>query len=229
MPIPAPHPDGKLGRRRRDPMAALGEFIQRKGLKRSRQRDAIAQAFFAMGGHVPVDAVVARVREQDPRVSVATVYRTMKLLAECGLAVPRHFGEGQTRYEPSTSGQAGAHDHLICTSCGRIEEFDGFFQQNIRPLAEAALLVADEHERFRTDLYQAVSQRDGEGKGEAPVRGVERPKGTEAPFVNSLPGPLKLLTGHLPLLELTLADLPPSFQAAHGLALSALRALRARG
>jgi Fur family ferric uptake transcriptional regulator len=151
MPIPAPHPDGKLGRRRRDPMAALGEFIQRKGLKRSRQRDAIAQAFFAMGGHVPVDAVVARVREQDPRVSVATVYRTMKLLAECGLAVPRHFGEGQTRYEPSTSGQAEAHDHLICTSCGRIEEFES------DRIAALQIRVARRHgfeiERRRVELY----------------------------------------------------------------------------
>ena len=132
-------------------MATLGEFIQRKGLKRSRQRDAIAQAFFAMGGHVPVDAVVARVREQDPHVSVATVYRTMKLLAECGLAVPRHFGEGQTRYEPSTSGQAEAHDHLICTSCGRIEEFES------DRIAALQIRVARRHgfeiERRRVELY----------------------------------------------------------------------------
>jgi Fur family transcriptional regulator, ferric uptake regulator len=61
------------------------------------------------------------VRREDPRVSLATVYRTMKLLAECGLAVPREFGDGQTRYEP---GRRGHHDHLICTGCGTIVEFE---------------------------------------------------------------------------------------------------------
>jgi Fur family transcriptional regulator, ferric uptake regulator len=124
-----PHPDrasARTGDRgaRRDPLTALGELIRQRGLKHSRQREVIAQAFFEMGGHVPVDALVTRVREQDPRVSVATVYRTMKLLAECGLAVPRRFGDGQTRYEPSTRRHGDAHDHLICTACGAIVEFE---------------------------------------------------------------------------------------------------------
>jgi Fur family ferric uptake transcriptional regulator len=52
---------------------------------------------------------------------MATVYRTMKLLADCGLAIPRQFGGGQTRYEPA-AGRAH-HDHLICTACGEIVEF----------------------------------------------------------------------------------------------------------
>jgi Fur family ferric uptake transcriptional regulator len=109
---------------RRDPLATLGALIRQKGLKHSRQRDVIAHAFFEMGGHVPVDALVLRVRQQDPHVSVATVYRTMKLLAECGLAVPRRFGDGQTRYESATRPHADTHDHLICTGCGAIVEFE---------------------------------------------------------------------------------------------------------
>jgi len=74
-----------------------------------------------MGGHVSVEELVARVRRLDPRISVATVYRTMKLLADCGLAVPRQFGGGQTRYEAAAG--RGHHDHLICTGCGEIVEF----------------------------------------------------------------------------------------------------------
>jgi Fur family ferric uptake transcriptional regulator len=70
---------------------------------------------------VAVEALIRRVREEDPRVSVATVYRTMKLLAECGLAVPRQFEGGQTRYEPGVG--RPHHDHLICTACGEIIEF----------------------------------------------------------------------------------------------------------
>lgn len=101
--------------------AMLEAEISRLGLKHSRQRDLVADVFFAMGGHVSVDQLVAAARRSDPRVSVATVYRTMKLLAECGLAVPRQFDGGQTRYEPA-AGRAH-HDHLICTACGEIVEF----------------------------------------------------------------------------------------------------------
>ena len=108
----------------RSPAAALAAVIASRGLKHSRQRNVIVETFFAMGGHVPVDALVARVRQQDPRVSVATVYRTMKLLADCGLAVPRRFGDGQTRYEPVTQRHGHGHDHLICTACGAIVEFE---------------------------------------------------------------------------------------------------------
>ena len=101
--------------------AVLDAYIAERGLKRSRQRDRIAETFLAMGGHVSVEELVARVRRLDPRISVATVYRTMKLLAECGLAASRQFGGGQTRYE-AAAGRAH-HDHMICTSCGEIVEF----------------------------------------------------------------------------------------------------------
>jgi len=103
-------------------LARLGAWLEERGLKHSRQRDVIVETFFAMGGHVPVDGLVARVRTLDARVSVATVYRTLKLLSECGIAVPRRFEDGQTRYEPATD--RSHHDHLICTGCGRIVEFE---------------------------------------------------------------------------------------------------------
>lgn len=103
-----------------DPIEVLNRYIAEKGLKSTRQRNLIVESFFAAGGHLNVEQLLARVREQDRKVSAATVYRTMKLLTECGLAQPRHFGDGQTRYE--TAGDH--HDHLICTSCGHIVEFE---------------------------------------------------------------------------------------------------------
>lgn len=138
-------------RGRRDPIAALGEFLQQSGLKHSRQRETIAQTFFEMGGHVPVDALVARVREQDPHVSVATVYRTMKLLAECGLAVQRRFGDGQTRYEPAHRRHGDAHDHLICTTCGAIVEFES--ERITKLQRRVARRHGFEVERRRVELY----------------------------------------------------------------------------
>ena len=117
-----PHHRRPAGSQKAGAVARLGDYIAERGLKHSRQRDRIAETFLAMGGHVSVEDVVARVRREDPRVSVATVYRTMKLLADCGLAIPRQFGgDGQTRYE-SAAGRPH-HDHLICTSCGDIVEF----------------------------------------------------------------------------------------------------------
>jgi Fur family ferric uptake transcriptional regulator len=93
-----------------------------KGLKSTRQRALIVETFFQAGGHVSVEDVWSRVRKVDQRVSVATVYRTMKLLAESGLAHARNFGDGQTRYEAAVGREH--HDHLICTSCGKIIEFE---------------------------------------------------------------------------------------------------------
>jgi Fur family transcriptional regulator, ferric uptake regulator len=112
---------GGAGEGKASPVEVLGAYIAERGLKHSRQRDHIAETFLAMGGHVSVEELVARVRRVDPRISVATVYRTMKLLAECGLAVPRQFGGSQTRYEAAAGREH--HDHLICTSCGEIVEF----------------------------------------------------------------------------------------------------------
>jgi Fur family ferric uptake transcriptional regulator len=129
---------------------ALGAYIAERGLKHSRQRDRIAEAFLGMDGHVSVEDVVARVRREDPRVSVATVYRTMKLLADCGLAIPRQFGgDGQTRWEAAAG--RPHHDHLICTRCGEIVEFAN---ERIEHLQER---VAKRHgfevESHRLELY----------------------------------------------------------------------------
>lgn len=103
-----------------DPSEVLARYMAEKGLKSTRQRTLIVETFYQAGGHLNVEELLALVREQDARVSAATVYRTMKLLTECGLAHARQFGDGQTRYE--TAGDH--HDHLICTSCGTIVEFE---------------------------------------------------------------------------------------------------------
>lgn len=100
----------------------LSRFMAERGLKTTRQRNLIIDTFFTLDGHLSVEDVWARVRSLDQRVSVATVYRTMKLLAESGLAHARNFGDGQTRYEAAVGKEH--HDHLICTRCGTIIEFE---------------------------------------------------------------------------------------------------------
>lgn len=107
----------------RDPREVLRVYITKNGLKNSRQRDLIAETFFAADGHLSVDELLERVRREDPKVGQATVYRTMKLLSACGLAEMRQFGDGHARYERTHGDEDEHHDHLICTSCGSIVEF----------------------------------------------------------------------------------------------------------
>jgi Fur family transcriptional regulator, ferric uptake regulator len=106
----------------KDRQALLDKYMADRGLKSTRQRALIVETFFQAGGHVSVEDVWSRVRKLDARVSVATVYRTMKLLSESGLAHAQNFGDGQTRYEAAIGREH--HDHLICTNCGKIIEFE---------------------------------------------------------------------------------------------------------
>ena len=104
-----------------EPREILRRYIAENGLKTSKQRDLVAEVFFSTGGHLRVEELLEKVREVSPRVSQATVYRTVRLLQDCGLAAARHFSDRETRYESSDAEHH--HDHLICTRCGRIVEF----------------------------------------------------------------------------------------------------------
>ncbi len=100
--------------------AAVARHLARLGLKRSRRRDLVIDLFLGTSGHVSIEELTARVRSRDPRIGQTTVYRAMKLLADCGLASARRFGDGQTRYERETPD--AHHDHLVCDRCGAVEE-----------------------------------------------------------------------------------------------------------
>lgn len=102
-------------------MGQFHAYLAKKGLKSTRQRDVIAQKFFAAATHVSIEELLALARAEHPRVGYATVYRTLKLLTECGLAAERRFGDGQAMYE--TAGDSAHHDHLICVECGFVLEF----------------------------------------------------------------------------------------------------------
>ena len=101
--------------------SAFDEYCAKRGLKSTRQREAIIDVFFRAAGHVTISELHAKVRRKEPGVGFATVYRTLRLLCEAGLADERHFGGGLARYERAGGGH---HDHLICIGCGRVEEFE---------------------------------------------------------------------------------------------------------
>ena len=98
-------------------------FTAAEGLKDTRQRDLIIDEFLRSRGHVSIDELLARARRRHPRIGYVTVYRTLRLLQAADLAVPRQFGDGQTRFEVADQARRAHHDHLICTDCGLIIEF----------------------------------------------------------------------------------------------------------
>ena len=97
------------------------EHIQKKGLKRTSQRDLILTVFLRTEEHLSNEDLYNLVKREDPTVGQTTVYRTLKLLTEAGLAREVRFGDGRAHYEHNYKHQH--HDHMICSECGKIIEF----------------------------------------------------------------------------------------------------------
>jgi Fur family transcriptional regulator, ferric uptake regulator len=97
-------------------------YLTSKGLKNTKQRALIVDIFLSTKDHINVDSLYQKVKAKNPGIGYATVYRTMKLLKESGVASERHFGTGQALYEPLLADEH--HDHLICISCRKIIEFE---------------------------------------------------------------------------------------------------------
>jgi Fur family ferric uptake transcriptional regulator len=100
----------------------LDNYMSEKGLRTTEQRKLIVSTFLGCHAHSTVEELLTKVRAADPKVGYATVYRTMKMLTEGGLASELHFGDGATRYE--IADEDAHHDHLICVECGHIIEFE---------------------------------------------------------------------------------------------------------
>ena len=97
-------------------------YLAKNGLKSTIQRDLIITEFLRSKGHISAEELYSRLRKKHSSLGLATVYRTLKILTEAGLADERRFNDGFTRYELRTGGNH--HDHLVCTGCGRVEEFE---------------------------------------------------------------------------------------------------------
>lgn len=97
-------------------------YLQKKSLKLTNQRRKILEKILEMDKtHFTADDLVDEFRNERPRVSKATVYRTLSVLVEPGILEEHQFGDSQKVYELSEG--RPHHDHLICTSCGKILEF----------------------------------------------------------------------------------------------------------
>ena len=102
-------------------MQVFMEYLQERRLKLTPHRQLILDTFLQNEGHRSVEDIYRVVRTADPRVGYTTVYRTMKILLDCGLAREIDLADGITRYEHLYNHQH--HDHMICMQCGNSIEF----------------------------------------------------------------------------------------------------------
>jgi len=131
------------------PHQAFTTYLQEHRLKITPQRRLILDIFLLEPGHVSSEELYAKVKKRDASIGQATVYRTLKLLAGCGLAEAVSFADGITRYEPHFGVEH--HDHLICEACGRtIEIVDPVIERRQEELAERYGFILARH---KMDLY----------------------------------------------------------------------------
>ena len=100
----------------------LEKYISINNLKITKQRRTVLKIFLESKDHVSVEELYNTVLKTEPKIGLATVYRTLALLTKSGLALEMDFGDGQKRYESSY--RSLHHDHMVCTECGKILEFN---------------------------------------------------------------------------------------------------------
>src|SRR5712675_2468739 len=101
-------------------ISRLEQLCLDKGLKMTEQRRVIARVLSESADHPDVERVYRRATAIDPRISIATVYRTVRLFEEASILERHDFGDGRSRYEESPQEH---HDHLIDVESGRVIEF----------------------------------------------------------------------------------------------------------
>jgi Fur family ferric uptake transcriptional regulator len=104
-----------------DEIEILKSFLRESKLRFTPQRQTILEVFLKYEGHAEVEDLFLIVRGIDPTIGIATVYRTMNILVECGLARENTLSKGQKSFEKLY--HQSHHDHLICTQCNKIVEF----------------------------------------------------------------------------------------------------------
>jgi Fur family ferric uptake transcriptional regulator len=150
-----------------------------KGLKMTGQRRIIARVLSEPGDHPDVEELYRRATLLDGRISIATVYRTVRLLEENGILERRDFGGGRARYEPT---EHGHHHHLIDVDTGRVIEFEDAEHERVLNAIAARLgfdLVSTRLELFGRKP-EASTRTATRGIAKAPPRPQPAAQGASA-------------------------------------------------
>ncbi|MCQ9208216.1 MAG: transcriptional repressor [Omnitrophica bacterium] len=96
------------------------DFLKKQNLKLTKQREEVLGVFLKTEKHLTVEELYNIIKKKDPHIGQATVFRTLKLIREAGIATEADLGDKKIRYEHRYGHKH--HDHLICIKCGRFIE-----------------------------------------------------------------------------------------------------------
>ncbi len=99
----------------------FADFCKKKGLKHSKKREEVLETFLGIKRHFSTYDLYEMMRKKGIKIGYSTVFRTMKLLVEAGIASAVDLGKGEIYFEHKW--KRIHHDHLVCIKCGRIVEF----------------------------------------------------------------------------------------------------------
>ena len=126
---------------------AFLSFLRQNHLSMTPQRKLIVETFLDVKGHVTAERLYGMARDKAPDIGQATVYRTLKLLVDAGIADSIDPGEGVSLYEQSWGDDH--HDHLICVHCGRkVEIRDQAIEQRQEEVARNAGFALTRHRMY---------------------------------------------------------------------------------
>ncbi|HOA74018.1 MAG TPA: transcriptional repressor [Phycisphaerae bacterium] len=153
--------------------ALFRDFLRDRGLKYTPERRMLLLEVLNTPQHFEAEQLLIAMRQSGKRVAKATIYRTLPLLAECGIIKQVQFEDNLARYEPIL-GQA-PHDHMVCGQCRRIIEFDSSEVATLRDeIAARHRFVAAGHRFQIIGLCSACSEAEGKERPDATqVQGEE--------------------------------------------------------
>ena len=113
------------------------EFLLKNGNRKTSERFYVIDELYALDEHIDVDNLYLIMKNKDYSISRATIYNTLDLLVECGLAVKHQFGDKSALYEQALTYKH--HDHLVCNQCHKIKEFSDPKMDEIKKTIGVAL------------------------------------------------------------------------------------------
>lgn len=146
-------------------MNTLKQKIREHKYKFTTQRQVVLQAFLdSKENHMSAEDVYAIVRDENPEIGLATVYRSLELFTELELLKKLDFGDGRSRYELNDHNLAHSHHHLICLSCGKVTEFSYDFIDEIRGKikAETGFNIVDYQLKFYGYCQECQKKNQGQ-------------------------------------------------------------------
>lgn len=133
-------------------IAQMEEILKKNGYRMTLPRKVILEVFAKSKGHLNAKEIYLKINKKYPDIGLTTVYRTLDLLVRLNLLSRFEFGDGQHSYE-SKSESLNYHHHLICSSCGKVINCDGCFDEG--------KVFFDRIQKILAQRYDFISERYG--------------------------------------------------------------------